>query len=234
MVHSGVSAVVTNWNRADSLPACLRSILAQRDVDVEIIIVDDASTDNSLEVIKRYKKAYPETIRAFETHESVTQNICLPANIGFKRARHPYVVVNPSDILHILPTNFKKFLEVIGRDEKAFACPSSVNLADLKWKEICPAGCVKTEWIRAIGGFDERMKGWGANEPDLFMRLQMIGVRAVKADALVMHVDRILGEVRSTRKYNPENDRIHAENVRNNMAKPNAEWGEHPFLEEIT
>ncbi|MGD0221713.1 MAG: glycosyltransferase family 2 protein [Terriglobia bacterium] len=49
-----VSAVVVNWNGAEDLEICLPSLLAQSYRPMEIIVVDNASTDNSAAVTGRF------------------------------------------------------------------------------------------------------------------------------------------------------------------------------------
>ena len=49
-----VSVVITNYNYAHFLPACLDSVLAQTYGNIEIIVVDDGSTDNSRDVLNAY------------------------------------------------------------------------------------------------------------------------------------------------------------------------------------
>jgi hypothetical protein len=50
-----VSVVIPNYNYARYLPQRIESILRQTEQDLEIIIIDDASTDDSREVIARYR-----------------------------------------------------------------------------------------------------------------------------------------------------------------------------------
>ena len=49
-----VSVIVSNLNGARFLPKLLDSLAAQRDVDLEVIVVDRHSTDGSAEILKRY------------------------------------------------------------------------------------------------------------------------------------------------------------------------------------
>ena len=51
-----VTVVTPNYNHARYLPQRLDSILAQTYQDFELIILDNASTDNSREVIESYAK----------------------------------------------------------------------------------------------------------------------------------------------------------------------------------
>ena len=50
------SVIIINYNNAKYVDQCIRSILLQSYKNFEIIFVDDNSQDNSLEVIKKYKK----------------------------------------------------------------------------------------------------------------------------------------------------------------------------------
>ena len=51
-----VTVVTPNYNHAQYLPQRIDSILAQTFQDFELLILDDASTDNSREVIESYTR----------------------------------------------------------------------------------------------------------------------------------------------------------------------------------
>lgn len=53
-----VSVVVACYNNAPYLPRCIDSLLGQTMGDIEIIIVDDASTDNSAQIIESYTSRF--------------------------------------------------------------------------------------------------------------------------------------------------------------------------------
>ena len=50
-----VSIIITVYNGADYLEECLESVLSQTLSDTEIICVDDASTDNTPQILKAYE-----------------------------------------------------------------------------------------------------------------------------------------------------------------------------------
>ena len=53
-----VSVVIPTYNRAHLLPRAIQSVLDQTYQDLEIVLVDDGSTDNTEEVIKDFKENY--------------------------------------------------------------------------------------------------------------------------------------------------------------------------------
>lgn len=62
-----VSVVVLTYNHEKYIKRALESILNQKtNFSYEILIGDDCSTDNSWNILKEYKKQYPEIIRIFQ------------------------------------------------------------------------------------------------------------------------------------------------------------------------
>lgn len=54
-----VSIIIANYNNAQYLPECFDSILMQTYKDIEIVVVDDCSTDHSREIIQSYEAKHP-------------------------------------------------------------------------------------------------------------------------------------------------------------------------------
>ena len=58
-----VSIICTNYNKGSWIGEAIDSFLKQEtSFPYEIIIVDDASTDHSVHIIKTYQKQYPDLI----------------------------------------------------------------------------------------------------------------------------------------------------------------------------
>jgi glycosyltransferase involved in cell wall biosynthesis len=79
-----VSCIVPVYNGSIWIDRCLNSILNQRYKNLEIIVVDDGSTDNSLEKCIQYQNAYPEVLVLSKPHGglSVARNHGLDAACG--------------------------------------------------------------------------------------------------------------------------------------------------------
>ena len=74
-----ISVFITSYNQKHYLEEAIDSVLAQTLQPFEIVIVDDASTDGSQELIQDYARRYPDQIRPF-CH---AHNIGLPRNKNF-------------------------------------------------------------------------------------------------------------------------------------------------------
>ena len=72
-----VSVIVPVYNAATYLPACIASLRAQTMEDIELIFVDDASTDDSLSLL-----------RAAQAEDARVRVIAFPENRGVSAARN--------------------------------------------------------------------------------------------------------------------------------------------------
>jgi glycosyltransferase involved in cell wall biosynthesis len=93
-----VSVICLCYNQAPYLEEALKSVWAQSYPNVEVIVVDDASTDNSAEVIKSLLKGKPEV--PFIQHEE-NQGNCRSFNRGLQLATGNYVIdFALDDVMH--------------------------------------------------------------------------------------------------------------------------------------
>ncbi len=90
-----VSIIIPVYNVEKYLRTCLDSVVNQTWQDVEGIVVDDASPDNSREIIKEYERRYPNKIKGVYLDE----NLCLGGarNKGLDVATGDYVTYLDSD-----------------------------------------------------------------------------------------------------------------------------------------
>lgn len=92
MHRCDVSIIIVNWNTRDILQDCLKSIYEQtRDIDFEVIVIDNASSDGSAEMVKA---EFPPVILIENTKN---RGFAAANNQGVKIARGRYVLLLNSD-----------------------------------------------------------------------------------------------------------------------------------------
>lgn len=88
-----VSIVVPVYNTAEYLPACLDSILAQTFTDFELLLVDDGSTDDSLQVCETYASR-DARVRVFHQQNA---GVSAARNHGVEQAQGDWLCYVDSD-----------------------------------------------------------------------------------------------------------------------------------------
>lgn len=81
-----LSISVAAYNSSDVIDDCLKSIIKSKYIDlIEVLIVDDGSKDNTVEIVKGYVKKYPKSIILLEKENGgygSTVNLSLQKAIG--------------------------------------------------------------------------------------------------------------------------------------------------------
>ncbi len=94
-----VSIVIPMFNAEKFIPQTLESLVYQTLKDFEVIVLDDCSTDNSLEIIKDYVKRFGGRLQAVKMKKH-SGSLGLLYNAGLKIARGKYVTFINSDTLY--------------------------------------------------------------------------------------------------------------------------------------
>ena len=162
-----LTVVVPVYNTQSFLPRCLDSIIDDRIPGMEVLIIDDGSTDSSIEIASNYCEKYPDLIRVITQKNSGLGNV---RNIGLREARGKYLASVDSDdtIQKGFFTESLKYLKedvdvvifdwLSVSDETAFetvACDAVFNkrkeYEGLLYTTIMPSTCnkiIKTEIFR--------------------------------------------------------------------------------------
>ena len=94
-----LSIIVPVYNSGAYLEECLNSLVLQDVVDFEVIIVDDNSSDNSLDIIKKYCELLPDVFKYIHLDEN--KGVSVARNIGLKNASGEYIgFVDSDDFVH--------------------------------------------------------------------------------------------------------------------------------------
>ncbi|WP_267404411.1 MULTISPECIES: glycosyltransferase family 2 protein [unclassified Chryseobacterium] len=107
-VPSKVSIIVPVYNVENYLAKCLDSLLNQTHQNIEILVVNDGSKDNSEQIIQEYAQKYPEKIKPFNKENGGLSDA---RNFGIDRATGDYLGFVDSDD-YVTPTMFEEMVNL--------------------------------------------------------------------------------------------------------------------------
>jgi glycosyltransferase involved in cell wall biosynthesis len=156
-----VSIIVTNYNYEKYLPRCIRSCLAQKNIPVEVIVIDDCSTDNSLKSLEVFK----EDIKVISNKDNL--GVAESANIGIRAAKSQFVVrVDADDFIN---SNLCFFMyQYLENNHDAFCVSCDYvlvdrheNVIERKYAEEDNISCgimYRRDLLLEMGGYNSKMR----------------------------------------------------------------------------
>ncbi len=117
MSQPKISIIVTCYNNAKYLPACLDALISQSLSEIEIICINDASTDNSKKVLEKYKKR-DSRIRVINFEEN--QGVSVARNRGIAAAKAAFIMFCDGDDYYD-PTMCEKMYDAITKNASDIA-----------------------------------------------------------------------------------------------------------------
>ena len=202
-----VSVVVTLYNYAGLVTETLDSLAASTEVDIEIIVVDDHSTDDGRAVVRRFMDDHPALPVLLLGREN---NCGLPKarNHGIERARADKVMIIDADNT-VYPVCLRRFADMLDANPDASFVYSTLEAfgyepglrSQLPWYVpwLCAANyldaqaMIRRDVLERHGGYrtdDEWIYGW--EDWDLWLRLAEAGEHGV-------HLNEMLGRYRTQR-----------------------------------
>lgn len=131
-----VSVLLPNYNHAHHLPTALRALAAQARPADEIIVVDDASTDDSVRVIEGFAQTLPQ-MRLIKSAENGGVNRA--TDIALASARSSHVVCTAADDW-LEPNFILRMTEALARFPAAPLCISAFVEYDELSAKLIPRG----------------------------------------------------------------------------------------------
>jgi glycosyltransferase involved in cell wall biosynthesis len=211
-----VSVIIPTFNRAAVLGRAIRSVLGQTCQEWELIVVDDASTDGTEQVVRSFSDDRIKYIRHDRGRRGGAAR-----NTGIRQARGEYVAFLDSDD-EWLPEKLQKELEVFRNSDPAVGLvytgkmildehgrvlklrmPTKsgwVHDALLAWDFIgsCSRVTAKKQILEGVGGFDETFVN--CQDYDLWLRMTKVSKVACVPYCLVKRyllADRMTASLRN-------------------------------------
>lgn len=183
-----ISAIMSCYNAEHFLREAIESILSQSYTDFEFILIDDGSTDDTLEIIRDYAHQDTRIIVVEKENTGLTYSL----NVGIGMARGEWIARLDADDI-ALPQRFEEQINCLGKCKDIVLLGSGCIEIDRfgrkvkrhryptthrrfihsieRGKSPFPHSSVmyKTDTVRKIGGYRIRMNG--AEDVDLWLRL---------------------------------------------------------------
>lgn len=207
-----VSAIITTHNRADLLPRALDSVAVQSYENIEIIVVDDGSTDQTPEVVEEYTERFP------------VNYIRLEDSVGASRARNKGIEEASGEFIAGLDDDDKwhknRISELINAYSDDYACVTSDMVMVFKrgrsvWKkkkvidldtllytnQVGNQVLARRDRILQAGAFDPNLQA--AQDYDLWIRLsEAFGpIRNVQKPLQTIFMDHQEGRITDTSSF---------------------------------
>ena len=111
-----ISVIIPVYNLQDYIGNCLRTLVNQTYADIEILVVNDGSTDGSGRICDEYKKKYPENVLVIHKKNG---GLSSSRNTGLPLTEGKYVsFFDPDDTLP--PDTFQKVFSFIYKIQYLF------------------------------------------------------------------------------------------------------------------
>lgn len=92
-----ISIILPVFNVADYIESCLRSIFAQSYKDIELLIVDDAAKDDSMQIVSSLLKLSPPEFPVTVIHHEQNKGLSAARNTGIAHCSGDYLLFVDSD-----------------------------------------------------------------------------------------------------------------------------------------
>lgn len=110
-----LSVVIPVYNEKNTIRKIVELVMAVRGIEKEIVIVDDGSTDGSVEVLKEIGEEYSD-VKVVIKGENRGKGHTL--KVGFKETTGDYVIIQDAD-LEYDPQDYRKLLRALDEEKKA-------------------------------------------------------------------------------------------------------------------
>lgn len=163
----GVSVLIPTFNRANFLPEAIDSVLSQDHPNLELIVLDDGSTDETPELLARYAKQHPPQRFRSVRHDNVGQSRTL--NRGFELVTKELTGYLSSDDM-LLPGAISRLVAVfVAEPETVVAYPAwdYVDEGGEKMDEVMPTEFDLLEVVRSsnpVIGPGALLQRWAIDE----------------------------------------------------------------------
>lgn len=234
-----VSVIIASYNHAPYIEASILSVLAQTYPRIELLVVDDGSTDDSVERIRRLQEQY-----GFDFREQENQGLARTLNACVARARGSLIAPFGSDDV-MLPERIAIQVSYMRDKPEVGICAANIEMIDssgeplprrnrerefrrLDFEDVfdsdkpgapAPTLLFRREALERVGGFD----------PDIRLEDLLIELKITRAGYFIDILGEVLAKYRVHGTNTYRNRRFMVDNVLETYAK----FSDHPAYPKV-
>lgn len=158
MITPLVSLIIPVFNKGSFLRETLNSALAQTYSNIELVLINDGSTDDSFEILREYELKYAEKVRLID---SVNNGVSAATNLGIQEADGEYIQFLDADDL-ISPDKIERQIRLLtGKGPEVIAtCDWVIFKDDIRQQKRVPYGVFQD----FNSGLDLLLRFWNNQE----------------------------------------------------------------------
>lgn len=186
-----ISVIMSTHNRGEKIKRSVDSILNQTYKDIEFIVCDDCSTDNTYEILKKIS-SYDNRLILLKNEENLGLQKSLNKCIG---CAHGEYIARMDDDDYSIRDRFEKEVKYIRKTDSDFVGtniyfyseeygvygqkiysehPTKIDL--IKSCQFChPTILIKTNLLKKVGGYSESTRHYRVEDYELWLRLYSLG-----------------------------------------------------------
>jgi glycosyltransferase involved in cell wall biosynthesis len=186
--------VIPAFNGQSFIAETIESALSQDNVDLEVVVVDDGSRDETVLLVRNYGNR----VRLIEKPNG---GVASARNVGVQAAKGDYIALLDQDD-RFLPGKLRRQVEVMESDQKVVLCHGNVRIIDaygncahqpdiahiaghgapsgmvlnqlLIWNHVLACTTlIRRSSLLAVGAFNECL--WGTDDYECWLRLAAVG-----------------------------------------------------------
>lgn len=143
-----VSIIIPIYNVAPYVQKCIESVICQIYTDIECIIVNDCTTDNSIDICKKITDNYCGPIKFSFINHTQNRGLSAARNTGINAAKGDYIFFLDSDDW-ISPDCIHKMVDVINNDKSIEMVMGGITRVgdNVEWNHFLPKGIYTSNLI---------------------------------------------------------------------------------------
>jgi glycosyltransferase involved in cell wall biosynthesis len=155
-----VSICCTTYNHEKYIKDALDSFLMQKtNFPIEILIHDDASTDKTADIIRKYENKYPDIIKPiYQKENQYSKGVKINHRFNYQRAKGKYIALCEGDDYWTDPYKLQRQVEYMQKHSECSMCFHSAEIVNRNKKKV---GINKPYTINCISSAEDIIMGGG-------------------------------------------------------------------------